>query len=218
MVHFWFIQALFHYILILLILFQIPIVRRRAAQFPWGFALSLVAGATIIRLGAPFLLGDMAKTYTFMTHDWAYAFALGWVVSEANNVRRKWHTVLATCLLSALAWGFFDTHSLFLLTAVLAILFVPRIKLWTPLAKAAVVLASATYFIYLTQGIVIALLREHLHIRTFPFTSITTLLLCSAAYFGWKKLWQAIWQALGPNFTGLTFRRPHDKEQIVGTK
>ena len=218
MVHFWFIQALFHYILILLILFQIPIVRRRAAQFPWGFALSLVAGATIIRLGAPFLLGDMAKTYTFMTHDWAYAFALGWVVSEANNVRRKWHTVLATCLLSALAWGFFDTHSLFLLTAVLAILFAPRIKLWTPLAKAAVVLASATYFIYLTQGIVIALLREHLHIRTFPFTSITTLLLCSAAYFGWKKLWQAIWQALGPNFTGLTFRRPHDKEQIVGTK
>lgn len=211
MVHFWFIQALFHYILILLILFQIPSIRRHAAQFPWHFALVLVAGATVIKFGAPLLLGDMAESYPFMTHDWAYAFALGWVANEANSPRRKWHIVLATYLLSALAWGFLDSHSLFLLAAVLAILFVPRIKLWTPLAKAAAFLAGATFFIYLTQGIAITLIREHLHIRTFPFTSITALLLCSAAYFGWQKAWQT----LGPNFTGLTFRRPRSKQQIV---
>ncbi|HKQ11669.1 MAG TPA: AMP-binding protein [Rhizomicrobium sp.] len=212
MVHFWFIQALFHCTLILLLLFQIPVVRRYAAQSPWNFALVLVAGATIIKFGEPLLSGDTNGIYR--THAWAYAFALGWMVSEANNSRKKWSAVLATYLLSALAWGFIDTHSLFLLAAVLAILFVPRIKLWTPLAKTAAFLASATFFIYLTQGIAITLVREHLHIRTFPFTSITTLLLCSTAYFGL----QAVWQTLGPSFTGLTFRRRPNKEQIAGAR
>ena len=209
MMQFWFIQALFHCILILLILFHIPIVRRYAAQFPWRFALALVAGATAVKFGATLLLGDMARTYQFMTHDWAYVFALGWMVSEANSPRRKWFAVLAAYFLAALHWGFIESHSLFLLAAALAILFAPRIKLWTPLAKAAAFLAGATYFIYLTQGIGIKLSRV-LNIHAVPLTVILALLLGSTAYLGW----QMVLRALGPGFFSLTFRRPNN-EQIV---
>lgn len=210
MVQFWFIQALFHCILILLMLFHIPIVRRYAAQFPWRFALVLVTGAAIVKFGEPLLSGDW--TETFRTHGWAYVFALGWMVNEANNPGRKWFAVLASYLLAALDWGFINSHSLFLLAAVLAILFVPRIKLWAPLAKAVAFLANATFFIYLTQGIAISLIYEQLNIHAVPLMLILALLSGSMAYLGW----QMVLRALGPGLIGLTFRRPHNKEQTVG--
>jgi hypothetical protein len=145
----------------------------------------------------------MTVPHEFRTHDWAYAFALGWMVNEANNPRRKWFAALATYLLSALDWGFINSHCLLISAAVLVILFAPRVKLWTPLAKTAAFLASATFFIYLTQGIALSVVREKLHLEVVPFTSIATLLLCSAAYAGW----QILWRTLGPKYVGLTIHR-----------
>ena len=213
MIQFWFIQALFHCILILLLLFQIPIVRRYAAQSPWRFALALVAGATIVKCSVSLLSGNVADAYKFGTHGWAYAFALGWMINEADNPRRKWFAALASYLLAALDWGFLDTHSLLLLAAVLAVLFAPRIKLWAPLANTVAFLAGATFFIYLTQGLAINL-SGLLNIHAVPLMVIVAALLGSATYLGW----QMVLRALGPGFAGLTFRPPNNQEQIVGAR
>ena len=204
MVQFWFIQALFHCIVVMLLLFQIPPVRRYARRVPWHFGLAMVIGAALLRLALSTALPtEMVAHSQFRTDAWAYAFALGWLANEADTPARKGFVVASGYLLSALAWGYANPRVITLTCAGAAILFVPRIKCWTPLASGIAFLAQATFFIYLTQGLAISIVRERLHVQIVPVMVALAVLFGSLAFLGW----QVVLRMLGSGFANRTFGR-----------
>jgi acyl-CoA synthetase (AMP-forming)/AMP-acid ligase II len=203
MVQFWFIQALFHCVVLTLLLFQIGPIRRAAQRAPWRFALTMVAGAWLLKVGAAHILPAQTIAHTeFRTDAWAYAFALGWLANEADSPTRKWLAVAIAYILAGLDWGFANSHSITLLCAIFAILFIPRVRLWRPLAELVAFLAQATFYIYLTQGLAINLIRERLHVNSVPLMVLVAFLAGSAAFLAW----QVVLHRLGPDFAARAFR------------
>jgi acyl-CoA synthetase (AMP-forming)/AMP-acid ligase II len=204
MVQFWFIQALFHCVVLAVLLFQIGPIRRVAQRTPWRFALTMTAGAWLLKVGAAHVLPAQMIAYAeFRTDAWAYAFALGWLANAAESSARKWLAVTIGFVLVGLDWGFVNTHSIAMLCAMAAILFLPRIRLWTPLAQLVAFLAQATFYIYLTQGLAINLIRERLHIDWVPLMVLVAVIFGSVAFLGW----QALLRRVGPDLTMRLLRR-----------
>jgi hypothetical protein len=204
MVQFWFIQALFHCIVVMLLLFQIPPVRQYARRVPWHFGLAVVLGAAILKLAlSKALPPEMIAHSQFRTDAWAYAFALGWLGNEADTPARKGFVVASGYVLSALAWGYANPRAITLTCAGAAILFVPRIRCWTPLASGIAFLAQATFFIYLTQGLAISIVRERLHVELVPVMVALAVLFGSLAFLTWQVVLRMVW----PGIAGQTFGR-----------
>ena len=195
MVQFWFIQALFHCVILCVVLFQIGPVRRFATRSPWRFALAMLAGAFALKLGVQAALSaETDARIGFRTDAWAYAFALGWVVNEAQTTFRKWFTVITAYVLAGLDWSFTDPHAITLLCATFAILFVPRVLIWAPLAALVAFLAQATFYVYLTQGLAIHIIRERLHIPSVPLMVVTAGLFGILAFLGWQAMLRVLKQ------------------------
>jgi len=189
MVQFWFIQTLFQCVVLCVALFQIGPIKNFATRSPWRFALAMAAGAFALKLGVQAALSDETDIRIgFRTDAWAYAFAFGWVVNEARTTFRKWFTVIAVYLLASFDWSFSDPHAITLLGATFAILFVPRVPMWAPLAALVAFLAQATFYIYLTQGLAINLVRERLHISSVPLSVATAGLFGIVAFLGWQAV------------------------------
>jgi acyl-coenzyme A synthetase/AMP-(fatty) acid ligase len=184
MVQFWFIQTLFHCQIMLVSLFYIMPVRRLAVNHRWIFSLTLLCAATIMK---HVLTAIFPSSFEFRTDMWVYAFALGWVIEAADSLPKRLLAVAIVLMETSTEWSLFDMHVVFAVCLTVAILFIPRLKLWTPISMLTIFVAQASYYIYLSQGVMINIMRERLHI---PFAIILTPLSIACGllfYIGWRQ-------------------------------
>ncbi len=186
---YWFMEALFQCLVVLVVLFSIPPVRRFAIEQRWLFGLCLVVATTALNFGIPLIAADeFVNGRLHRTDTWAYAFALGWLMTEANTTAKRIACVVGAALLSGFDWGFVDSHTAFLMLATAVILFVPRINLATWLAVALAFISQTTFYIYLSHGIVINIVRFRLHIFNVPLMVVLSLLLGIVVFLAWRRV------------------------------
>ncbi len=187
MAQFWFIPALFHCTLALLLLLAIPPVRRRAERSGWAIGFPLLSLALAVKVAGLALRGAVPAD-DFSTDAWAYAIALGWLASYAETGAQRWTVILVTALVAAIDWGASDSHAVIACALVAALLLTPRMLVRHEAAALLGYLARSSLFAYLTQGITIHLLRDRLGIDGVAPNVVAALTVGALAYAAWERL------------------------------
>ncbi|MBW6529615.1 AMP-binding protein [Sphingomonas sp. RRHST34] len=199
MAQFWFVPALFHCTLALLLLLAIPPVRRRAERSGWAIGFPLLSLALAAKVAGLALRGAVSAD-DFSTDAWAYAITLGWLASYAETGAQRWTVILVTALVTALDWGASDSHALIAEAVVAALLLTPRVLVRREVAAVLGYLARSSLFAYLTQGITIHLLRDRLGIDGVAPNVVAALTVGALAYAAWEQLMRRLrdgWRGRG---------------------
>lgn len=155
---YWFVEAYAQMLVLLAALVMVPPVRRLVADRPMTFGAGLLAGAMVLRLGAPSLMGIGGQVQ--FTVPWVfYLLALGWMVGVARG-RQRWLVLgLAALVMPLVAWlggnwyGSWIKYGM-VFAAIALMLFRPQVSLPRGLARGVLTLASAAFMIYLTHRLV----------------------------------------------------------------
>lgn len=144
---FWFIETLFHAMLMSCALFLIPAVRRFATNQPFGSALGWLAAALVFKtvagqswIGSEHLHRSVKALL--------YLFVLGWAARVGQGT---WQKVLVLALASGLIildYGL-EPRCGMVVAAFAIVLYAPDIRLPAPVVRSLLSIAAASYFIYL---------------------------------------------------------------------
>jgi peptidoglycan/LPS O-acetylase OafA/YrhL len=147
--HFWFLEALLWSMLGVVALLAIPVVRRWERQWPFAFALGVLAITLLLRtvvLGG--IEAEGTEKYAVATVAWCVA--LGWVIARVAT-RTQRLVISAIALLSVV--GFFGQplREALVIGGVLVLLWIVSVPLPRWLVSAVSTLAGASLFTYLTH-------------------------------------------------------------------
>lgn len=155
---YWFVEAYAQMLVLICALVAVPVVRRMVLLRPLTFGAGLLAGAMVLRVGAPMVL-PMGGQLQF-TLPWVlYLLALGWMTGVARGRQRWLVLALAAMVMPLVAWlggnwiGSWIKYGM-VLGVIAALLFVPQVRLPRRAAAVTLSLASAAYLIYLTHRLV----------------------------------------------------------------
>ncbi len=155
---YWFVEAYAQMLVLLVALVMVPPVRRLVAKRPMTFGAGLLAGAIVLRLGAPSMMGIGGQVQ--FTVPWVlYLLALGWMIGVAQG-RQRWVVLaLAALVLPLVAWLGGNWHGSWIkygmvFAAIALLLFRPQVRLPRAAARGVLTLASAAFMIYLTHRLV----------------------------------------------------------------
>jgi hypothetical protein len=158
---YWFIESLAWCVALTCLIFSVPSVRRFAGQYPSASALMFVALAVVAR-GVGAGLFETAATVFRSPDQMLLYFAAGWAIAlSARAVRLGLFALL--CAASGLAWGWSDSHILSIACAGVLIVFVPRIALPAVAARPVMIIAAASFYIYLFNIFPMYLTDQILH-------------------------------------------------------
>jgi acyl-CoA synthetase (AMP-forming)/AMP-acid ligase II len=148
---FWFLEAAMLTLLLAAVLVAVPVIHRLESAYPWGGALVLLGVTLGYRWATVGLEADAMERYSAPLVLWC--IALGYVVARAHSKRQR---VLASALVAVAAYGFFgdSARELTLIGALLLLVWLPGLRLPTPLTRAVGTVASASLFVYLTHWVV----------------------------------------------------------------
>jgi acyl-CoA synthetase (AMP-forming)/AMP-acid ligase II len=154
--HFWFVEALVWIVAATGLLLCVPAVRRVRATRPFGVALALVAVGLLPRFDLVHLSTGPERG-TAQNVFWL--FALGWAVAETRTNRQRF--VVSAVAVPAVA-GYFDVpaRNAVVLAGILALTWMPAVRLPRLVTPAVGVVASSSLHTYLTQWQVFPLLRD----------------------------------------------------------
>ncbi len=198
---FWFIETVIHSMLLTMALFLIPPVRAWSRTKPFLLALGFVALAAALKGGGPLFWSD-GKANALTVDAWLYAYMVGWGMFAAQTKAQKWLIVVLAAALAFIDWGPDSARPIWLVLAVAAILFVPRLTMPRPAANAIMVTAQASYFIYLMHVIATHFLIARAPITPVPAVNSAVLLAVSIAlgigyYRGWRLVAQPALRHIG---------------------
>lgn len=144
--YFWFIEVLVHTLLLLAVVVAIPQVDRWERAWPFAFAMVLVAIALLTRYEVIDRIGDRVHS----THYLLWLVALGWAAARA---RTTWQRVFLSVAGVLTITGAFDQphRDLYVMLGLLALVWVPHVRIPALLARVVGVLAAASLWIYLTH-------------------------------------------------------------------
>ena len=146
--HFWYVEALVWILAGAAVLMAVPQVGAWQRRAPFAFAVALLAIGLLPRF-------DLVEVFTGPergTPQYVFwLFALGWAAAAAAG--RPWRRALVSAVAVLTTPGFFDdpARDAVVLLGVLALLWVPSLRLPRRSARVAALLASASLYIYLTQ-------------------------------------------------------------------
>jgi hypothetical protein len=169
--HYWFVEALVWILVATGLLLAVPAVRAVRDARPFAFALGLLAVGLLLRFDVVHVwTGPERGTAQFVF----WLFALGWAVGEARTTRRR---LVVSALAVASVPGFFDSpaRDAFVLAGVLALTWVPSVRLPRVATGVVGVVASSSLFTYLTQWQVFP------HLRDVPVVALVVCLAVGAA-------------------------------------
>lgn len=175
---FWFMEALLQASLLIVLLFSLPPVRRTAAARPSHFGLWLLGGTLMMK----------AMAYVIFHHDHLQKMtpdavlpliACGWLLFFARTPGQKATAFLAGTAflllhLAAPQLGGWDYETvgqhriLWLLGAILALVYVPRLPLPAIVARWISRIAAASFTIYLVHVAPVHVMRFELHVGNAP--------------------------------------------------
>ena len=155
---FWFIESIFHALLIMVALSMIPQLRRFASRRPVGSGFALIGLAIALFVAVPLVWTDPHEN-PLTVDAWFYAYAVGWTLFLVRDSGLK---LLVIAIGAAMAWldyGFGSSRPIWLLLALLALAFLPAIRLPRTLGAVFGTISGAAYFIYLTHVLVVHVVR-----------------------------------------------------------
>ena len=180
--HYWFIEAIVYTMLAMTALIAVPWVDRLERR--WSFWLPLaMAGLGLLTRYELISLRDGDVIHR--AHIIFWLFALGWAAAKATST---WQRVALSVLTIATVPGFFDDspRELFVIVALLLLVWVRSIRVPSYVAGPAGVLASASLYIYLSHWQI----YPHLEDR-YPVLAV------AASLAGGVILWQVVTRARG---------------------
>jgi hypothetical protein len=156
---YWYIEAIVPILLATTLLLAIPPVKRAAARHPFGTPLALAIAGLVLRFGIVDV--PTPEPHDIRPHNIFWIFALGWAGAQARTLGAR---VLVSGLLLAALPGYFDEgyRGWFVLVLLLAVLWVPAIRMPRILVRPVAHLAAASLAIYLTHWQVFPPVREAL--------------------------------------------------------
>ncbi|MEY9197907.1 acyl-coenzyme A synthetase/AMP-(fatty) acid ligase [Sinorhizobium fredii] len=189
---YWFVEAYCQTVLVFAALFSVPSVRRFAAVRPFAAGMALLAGAFAARMALP-ELWEIGNRQIF-TLPWIFHLAVaGWCAALAKNWAQRL-AVMAAGTAIYLFLGLYEgvwigTKIKYLLQIVVlvALLFLPRIRLPQWAVQLVLPLAAAGFHIYILHRFVPELLLAPMQ----PFLPPLAFSLCSIA--GGVALGIAVW-------------------------
>jgi acyl-CoA synthetase (AMP-forming)/AMP-acid ligase II len=143
---FWFIEALVHTLLLLAVLLAVPRFHAWERAHPFGFAMALVGLGLATRYDLVGLPGDNIHR----AHVVFWLVALGWAAARATTVRQRLLVSLVAVVTVAGALGDWQRDA-YVALGLLALVWIPHVRLPDPVARLVGVLASASLWIYLTH-------------------------------------------------------------------
>ncbi|WP_028744927.1 AMP-binding protein [Rhizobium mesoamericanum] len=151
---YWFIEAYAQTLLVFTLIFVMPRVRRFALARPFAFSLGLLGLAVTARFSLPFVF-DIGTRQIFTIY-WGFHLAIfGWCAGLADSDARRMALVaLAAAVLGYLAfwetvWIGTTVKYLTIFAALLALLYLPHIRLPVWLGRVVTVIAVSAFPIYL---------------------------------------------------------------------
>ena len=144
--YFWFIEALVHTLVLLALLLAVPRVDAWERARPFAFPMVLVGLAMLTRYDVVNVPGDAEHR----AHVVFWIVALGWAAARARTVRHRVvvSVVAAATMVAAFAqWE----RDLYVAAGLLALVWVPHVRMPRVLARVAGVLAGASLWIYLVH-------------------------------------------------------------------
>jgi acyl-CoA synthetase (AMP-forming)/AMP-acid ligase II len=144
---YWFIEAAVYLLLACAALLAVPAVGRLEQRFPFGLPLALCLAALLTRYD---VVGWREGPVEYRAHVVAWLFLLGWAVAKAGSPLRR---VVVSAVAVATVPGFFDdpARELVVVGGVLLLVWVRGLPVPAPLARAVLVTAAASLFVYLTH-------------------------------------------------------------------
>lgn len=169
----WFIEAVVYLLLGVAALMAIPAVSRLDRHWPFALPAALVAAGLLVRFGVIDLGGGPLVWYSAPAVLWL--FGLGWAIARAEQVgagtqglgRRLslWPRLACTAVALVCVPGMFGhpSRELVIVAGILALIWIPAVRMPRPVVRVVTPLAAASLFIYLTHFLVYPPIRDAGH-------------------------------------------------------
>lgn len=161
----WFIEAAVYLTLGVAALMAIPAVSRLDRRHPFALPAALIAAGLLVRFTVIDLGGGPMVWYSAPAVLWL--FGLGWAIARTEQVRGNpvWVRLACTAVAVACVPGWFDhpSRELLIIVGLLAVIWVPAVRLPRPVVRLVTPLAAASLFIYLTHFLVYPPIRDAGH-------------------------------------------------------
>ena len=166
----WFIEAVVYLLLGVAALMAIPAVTRLDRRWPFALPALLVAAGLVVRFGVIDLGGGPLVWYSAPAVLWL--FGLGWAIARAEQtgtgtegISRRlglWPRLACTAVALACVPGMFGhpSRELLIVAGIVALIWVPAVRLPRPVVRLVTPLAAASLFIYLTHFLVYPPIRD----------------------------------------------------------
>ena len=144
---YWFIEALVYTLAALTIVMAVPLVDRLERRWSFWLPVAMVAAGLLTRFEVVSLAdGDRIHR----AHVIFWLFALGWATAKATSIRQR---LLVSVLTLVSLPGFFEDafREGVVMAGVLALVWLPRVRVPAFAGRALAVLASASLYIYLSH-------------------------------------------------------------------
>ena len=145
--HYWFIEATVQTLALVALVLAVPAISRLERRHPFGLAVGLVVVGLLARLPAVGLR-DAGDLYRVPGIFWL--FALGWATAKARTQRDR-IVVSGLLLISVPGFTGDPVRDGYILAGLLAVVWVPQVRVPSALAVVAGTLASASLWIYLVH-------------------------------------------------------------------
>ncbi|HSV37669.1 MAG TPA: AMP-binding protein [Nocardioidaceae bacterium] len=144
---YWFIEAIVYTFVWMAALVSLPWFDRAERRWPFWLPVGLALAALLTRYSLV-ELRDGQEIYR--AHVVLWIFLLGWATAKATT---HWHRIAVSILVLATLPGFFDQldRTAVVMVGMLALVWVPAVRIPTLLARPVGLLASASLYIYLTH-------------------------------------------------------------------
>ncbi len=188
---YWFIEALFHCLLIVCVLFLIPGYRR------WSAARPFETGVATMGIGiAAFLSGRYffeSESFSHKFDGWLYIYLLGWMLALPTKAWQRILLVLAGWAVSMIQFGPESSRPYWFIVGLTVLAMVKEIRVNPVIAGIISQIAAASYMAYLAHPMVLHLTKFVLPTRHDPPVTVgLTYIGTIAAGLAGAWVWQQI--------------------------
>ncbi|MFL0578971.1 AMP-binding protein [Dietzia sp. 179-F 9C3 NHS] len=177
----WFVEAVVYALLGVAGLMAVPAVARLDRRWPLALPAALVAAGLTVRFGLFDLGGGPQVWYSAPAVLWL--FGLGWAIARSRSV---WARVSASAVALLCVPGWFGDpgREAVIVGGLLALTWIPAVRLPRPLVRVLTPLAAGSLFIYLTHFLVYPPIRD----AGYPWLSVAASLAVGlAAWALWER-------------------------------
>lgn len=178
---FWFIEAVFHALLLMAVFYAFPAVRRLSAQRPAVMGLCLVAFALVMKVVVNQYIYDDPSPISITVDASFWLYALGFLALVARGVPLKLTLLGILFTVSMLNYGDVSSRPWWVLTGTALLLFVPVLQLPSRVVGPILRIAAASYFIYIIHVPLYHIIFFILNVKN-PMISMVMLYTSSVAF------------------------------------